>query len=183
MKYNKEWLLNQETVENDFLFFWGHQKQDFIIKSCLSQWYECEFSDLHSTYTSMEQYMMAKKALLFDDIKSFDVIMNVSDPKVCKALGRKILNFDNETWDKYKTDIVVNGNMLKFSQNKKLKDFLLCTGNKVLVEASPYDKIWGIGMYQSDINSINPLKWNGLNLLGFCLIEVRDIINKSVKIG
>lgn len=182
MKYNKEWLLTQTKKESDFLFFWGHQKQDFINKSCLSQWYECEFGDLHSTYTSMEQYMMAKKALLFNDVQSFNKILKTNSPKECKMLGRKILNFDEDVWNENKISIVVNGNMLKFSQNKNLRDFLLYTNDKVLVEASPYDKIWGIGMLQSDINSFNPSKWNGLNLLGFCLMEVRDLLHKKFNI-
>ena len=77
--------------------------------------------------------------------------------------------------------ILVTGqfqNLLKFSQNQNFKDFLLSTGDKILVEASPYDRIWGIGMLETDNRAENPLLWNGENLLGFALMEVRDQLRR-----
>lgn len=87
-------------------------------------------------------------------------------------------NFDPKLWNENKYQIVTQGNLLKFSQNQKFKDFLLSTGDKVLVEASPYDRIWGIGMLETDNRAENPLLWNGENLLGFALMEVRDELRR-----
>ena len=96
------------------------------------------------------------------------------DPKDIKALGREVKNFDAMKWSSVSKDIVVKGNLHKFAQNMDLFHFLHETGNKVLVEASPYDTIWGIGMQESDEGIINPHNWKGLNQLGFALMEVRD---------
>lgn len=103
-------------------------------------------------------------------------ILGCSAPEQIKALGRKVRNFDETVWDKVKYSIVLNGNYLKFSQNPELREFLLATGDTILVEASPYDTIWGIGMSAKSENAENPMKWRGHNLLGFALMEVRDEI-------
>jgi len=100
--------------------------------------------------------------------------LNAGSPNQAKSLGRKVKNFDPKIWDEHKYEIVKQGNLLKFSQNEKFKTFLLATNNKILVEGSPYDKIWGIGMLESDSRAENPLLWNGENLLGFALMEVRE---------
>ncbi len=158
-----------------YMFFWGHTEKDGeLTKACLSQWYDCKFTENGITYHTAEQYMMSQKAKLFRDEEIFESIMQADNPGEYKKLGRKIRNFDSEIWNKNKFSIVVNGNMLKFSQNEKLKDFLLSTGGRVLVEASPYDCIWGIGKSMSDKNIENPLTWKGENLLGFALMEVRE---------
>jgi len=102
--------------------------------------------------------------------------MSEKEPKQFKALGRKIKGFDHNIWNKNKVNIVVKGNVAKFSQNKKLKDFLLSTGDKVLVEASPEDIIWGIGFGEEDSEARNPRAWKGENLMGFALMEVRDML-------
>ena len=122
--------------------------------------------------------MMAQKALLFNDNEIFNEIMKANHPKEYKELGRKIKNFSDLKWNENKYQIVLKGNIAKFSQNEKLKAFLLNTGIKILVEASPYDKIWGIGLSADQENIENPLTWNGENLLGFALMEVRDLISK-----
>jgi ribA/ribD-fused uncharacterized protein len=118
--------------------------------------------------------MMAEKARLFSDQEILEEILKTGNPKEVKSLGRKIKNFDHIVWDKHKYEIVKRGNLLKFSQNPEFKNFLLSTNEKVLIEASPYDRIWGIGMLESDPKAENPLQWNGENLLGFALMEVRD---------
>ena len=105
-----------------------------------------------------------------------DRILSTKKPGAAKALGRQILDFDAEVWDENKYDIVVKGNFHKFSQNPKLKQFLIGTGKRVLVEASPVDKIWGIGLAQDDKHSSNPLMWKGQNLLGFALMSTRDLL-------
>ncbi len=140
------------------------------------------FIENHITYQTAEHYMMAKKALLFNDQRIFEKILTKESPKDVKDLGRQIQNFDAEIWDAHKFDIVKQGNLLKFSQNEALKSFLLQTKGKILVEASPVDAIWGIGLAEDNANALIPKNWKGLNLLGFALMEVRDeILKKKFK--
>ena len=122
--------------------------------------------------------MMVAKARIFEDEEVEKEIMNTSDPKLMKALGRKVRNFDPQVWDKLKYSIVLNGNYYKFTQNKEMMDFLLSTGDKILVEASPMDTIWGIGLGKDNEKAHNIASWRGKNLLGFALMEVRDEIRK-----
>lgn len=166
-----------------YTFFWKPQPSSdgSIMESCLSQWWKADFWSVAHTYCCMEQFMMASKAELFDDEEIRKEILQCSDPKQIMALGRKVRNFDEKVWNEVKYSIVLNGNYLKFTQNPELRDFLLSTGDKVLVEASPYDGIWGIKMGQTDENVLNPLKWRGENLLGFALMEVRDEIRRVWK--
>lgn len=103
-----------------------------------------------------------------------DAILKAKHPKEMKAYGRAVRNFENDTWDKECYNIVKRGNIAKFSQNPKLGEYLKSTKNRILVEASPQDRIWGIGMSQSNPDAENPVKWRGRNLLGFVLTEVRD---------
>ncbi len=125
-------------------------------------------------YTSTEQYMMAEKARLFEDHKMLAAIMKTNQPKAIKAYGRAVQNFDNRIWEQHSFDIVKRGNIAKFSQNPELWNVLKQTGHRLLVEASPYDRIWGIGMKSSDPHANHPLKWRGKNGLGFALTEVRQ---------
>lgn len=164
-----------------FIFFWGHKPSadGSITKSCFSQWWDCKFIVDGVEYHTAEQYMMAQKAALFSDKEMQKEIMAASHPKQFKALGQKVKGFVQEVWDKNCCDIVVKGNAAKFSQNEILKAFLLNTNQRVLVEASPYDKIWGIGMGTDDSRCENPTLWNGTNFLGFCLMEVRDILREQ----
>lgn len=161
-------------------FFWGHRPSPdkTITKSCLSQWWKSNFCEDTDEYCCMEQYMMSAKAKLFGDKEVNKQIMDCSDPSKIKALGRKVHHFDEKIWDKVKYSIVLNGNYLKFSQDRRLMNFLLNTNDKVLVEASPYDKIWGIQMSEKDERVENPFKWGGSNLLGFALMEVREELKR-----
>lgn len=156
------------------IFFWGHHgKGNIIGKECLSQWYPSLFKDNHDrTYQNAEQFMMAHKAILFGDHEILSKIMSVSDPKEIKSLGRQIKNYSDEKWKQVRFDVVEKGNILKFSQNKALGDYLLSTGDAYLVEASPFDTVWGIGLNQADAVRTDPYKW-GLNLLGLALMNVR----------
>lgn len=174
MKYTVEWLKEQKN--NEFLFFWGHQpsKDGTIIKTCMSQWWPANFSENGIIYKTAEHYMMACKAKLFNNMDIFEMILQKESPKDVKELGRQIKNFDAAAWDANKYQIVKEGNYLKFSQNGLLKQFLLKTDNKVIVEASPVDPIWGIGLAEDNVKSLNPIEWRGQNLLGFALMEVRD---------
>lgn len=164
-----------------YIFFWGHKATEGVItKSCLSQWYNCKFTVDNIIYHTAEQYMMAQKAILFGDDEVCKKIMAANNPGEYKKLGRQIRNFDQQKWDKHKYDIVVKGNTAKFSQNDNIKYFLLNTGDRILVEASPYDGIWGIAMSKNDPNIENPLMWKGENLLGFALMDTRENL-KSLK--
>ena len=176
MKYDKNAVIalhNRNSVK--YLLFWGHTaKNGTVGKECLSQWYGCSFDIDGVTYHTAEQYMMSQKALLFGDREIYDRIMKAPSPDSYKKLGQQVRGFDEEKWKSERCNIVIKGNYAKFSQNGELKEFLLGTGDKVLVEASPYDKIWGIGIGANDKRAENPGLWRGLNLLGFCLMEVRD---------
>ncbi len=129
-----------------YLCFWGHSKSasDSVTKSCLSQWFDASFKLDGVVYATAEHYMMAEKARLFDNHELANEIILAPDPKKAKVLGRKVTGFNNTVWNKHRIDIVVAANLAKFSQNKALADFLLKTDNRILVEASPVDKIWGI---------------------------------------
>ena len=129
----------------------------------------------------MEQYMMAGKAQLFGDSEIREQILKCNVPKQIKALGRKVRSFDQKVWDKFKYAIVLGGNWCKFSQNRDLREFLLSTGDSVLVEASPYDNIWGISLAASSPEAQNPVQWRGQNLLGFALMEVRDELRRVTE--
>lgn len=183
MKYTREALTDRFNKKEriKYLFFWGHTPQGggTVTKACLSQWWDCRFAVEGVEYRTAEQYMMAQKALLFGDKAVYKEIMAASHPKQYKALGQKVSGFVQSVWDENCCDIVIKGNTAKFSQNQSLKSFLLDTKDRVLVEASPYDKIWGIGMAADDKNCENPILWNGKNLLGFCLMEVRDILREG----
>jgi len=177
MKYTID-NIQKPSREIDFLFFWGHrlQKDGSIGKGCLSQWYAGGFNHQGIYYSSAEHWMMAQKATLFEDLECRKQILQAATPNDAKALGRKIKQFDTKKWDAASYQIVVEGNYLKFSQEDKLKDFLLSTKDKILVEASPYDTIWGIGMLADDPRATDPQKWAGINKLGFALMEVRDLL-------
>lgn len=118
--------------------------------------------------------MMAQKAKLFNDEEIFAQILQVKHPNGAKQLGRKVRNYDEQVWQENRFDIVVQANFTKFSQHHKLKEFLLATKDRILVEASPVDKIWGIGMAQDHPYIQDPSQWQGLNLLGFALMHVRE---------
>lgn len=130
----------------------------------------------NETYLNAEKFMMMGKASLFGDNIIFDQMSKTDSPKMQKDLGRKVANFDEVIWNTYSKDIVILGNYLKFNQNKQLKDQLLDTAGTTLVEGSPLDKIWGVGLKFDDVNITDLTKWKGTNYLGKCLMFVRDIL-------
>ena len=163
------------------MFFYGHtpKSPQKVDKACLSQWFSVSFVVDGVTYKTAEHYMMAEKARLFNDHESLQRILESDTPAEAKKLGREIANWDEEKWMAHRFDIVARGNYYKFSQNPALRDFLLKTGDSILVEASPRDKIWGIGMGANTKGIENPMSWRGENLLGFALMEARERIRRG----
>ena len=180
----KNELINYVNYGNkvSYIFFWGHKKVNSnISKSCFSQWYEIEFKKDKHRFISAEHYMMYEKANLFGDKLSCEKILNANNPGEAKDLGRKVIGFNEEVWLKHRFDIVVKVNLAKFSQHPELKEYLLSTEDSVLVEASPVDKLWGIGLSEDNPNKENPNLWKGLNLLGFALMEVREQLKVKIS--
>lgn len=164
-------------ITDKFVFFWG---------GIYSQWYKSNFVINGWTYVSAEQYMMWSKAMLFNDEKIATAIRKTNNPSTQKSLGRKVKGFDKSLWDKYCRIFVYQANYAKFSQNTELLMELLSTGDKEIVEASPEDTIWGIGMYETDPDILDKSKWRGTNWLGIEIMNVREALknisnqNKSI---
>ncbi|MCU7647871.1 NADAR family protein [Pseudomonas piscis] len=166
----------QRGRKPDYLMFWGHQppRNGRVSSSCFSQWFAAGFEVDGTHYPTAEHFMMAGKALLFDDQETHARILKAGPPAYAKRLGREVRGFDDARWQAARFDIVVQGNLAKFGQNPELGHFLQCTRKKILVEASPVDRIWGIGLAADDAMATRPDRWRGLNLLGYALMEVRD---------
>lgn len=153
------------------IYFWG---------TYLSNWHSCSFKDSQGTqYNTTEKYMMYQKALLFKDYETADLIMKARDPKEQKSLGRKVKNFNEAIWNTKKYEVVVQGNLYKFLQNEDLKAALLKTGDKILVEGSPVDFIWGVGLKWDNPLILDEKNWRGENLLGKALMDVRKILRNG----
>ena len=172
-------ILRQRTAIGQrfaYLYFWGHRpsRTGKIVKTCLSQWYQSAFTIDGMLYPTAEHWMMAAKARLFEDEESLAQILDCLHPYDAKALGRQVKNFDDAVWKQNARRLVTEGNLAKFSQNEELKAFLLETDSKVLVEASPHDRLWGIGLKSNDDRVKDPATWQGQNLLGFALMDVRE---------
>jgi ribA/ribD-fused uncharacterized protein len=150
-----------------FTFFYRTQ-------SPFSQWHPCFFEVEGITYQSAEQYMMHQKALLFGDEGVAQEILQAQHPREQKALGRKVKNFEAEVWNNHCKAIVYTGNYAKFTQNEHLKAELLKTAGTTLVEASPSDTIWGIGLDENDANAYSRETWRGTNWLGEILTQLRE---------
>lgn len=165
-----------------FLFFWGHQpeRDGGVGKGCLSQWWPAAFVVDGQKFATAEHYMMWRKAMLFGDDASAERILGVGHPRQAKELGRGVLGFDQSRWEACRYEIVVAGNVAKFGQHPDLHRFLLNTGQRVLAEASPLDRVWGIGLAADDPDAGDPARWRGLNLLGFALMQARAVLATSV---
>ncbi|AYF75532.1 NADAR family protein [Nocardia yunnanensis] len=165
----------------EFLFFWGHTRTPGheIGKWVLSQWWPIEFTVDGQTYGSAEHFMMAEKARLFGDEPMRTRILASDTPADAKRLGRAISGFDQDTWEAHRFDIVLRGSIAKFGQHTPLRDFLLATTEKILVEAAPRDTIWGIGLPADHPHAAVPSHWRGENLLGFALMEARHALTPA----
>ncbi|WP_328874128.1 NADAR family protein [Streptomyces sp. NBC_00287] len=159
-----------------YLHFWGHRPRPDgrIGASCLSQWWPSPFTVDGVVYATAEHWMMAAKARLFGDPKAERKVLAASHPSEAKNAGRLVRGFDEGIWARERFGIVVEGSVQKFGSDDALRGFLLGTGERVLVEASPVDRVWGIGLAASDGAAMDPERWRGPNLLGFALMEARE---------
>jgi hypothetical protein len=159
-----------------YLFFWGHtpKRAGVVGKECLSQWFPAPFVVDGHRFATAEHYMMWGKAQLFGDAEAAEQILKANHPQQAKALGQSaVRGFDEAVWVANRLDIVTTGNVEKFRQNPDMLAFLRGTKDRVLVEASPRDRIWGIGLAADDERAQDPARWRGLNLLGEALMRAR----------
>ena len=188
-RYNIQWLIKQvaEGTPLKYVTFWKADEGEE--NNIFSQWYKGKPFEINGrSYITAEQYMMSEKALLFNDLDMYSKIMKEPDPYLCKKMGRQVRNFDAYIWNKAFREIIFHGNLGKLQSDIEIVDALLNTGNAVLIEASPYDDIYGAGMKRADLlNSDGTLKtlpqnWHksgsrrqAENNLGFVLMGIRDL--------
>lgn len=159
-------------IINNYIFFWADN-------DIYSNFYPSKFYYKEHNFLFSEQCFMYLKALEFKDFEIAEKILNTYKPLDCKKLGRAIKNYDDIFWSKIREEKMFDACYSKFSQNSSLRKNLIETENKILVEASPYDKIWGIGLDENNPKILEPNNWNGLNLLGKVLMRVRDILKSE----
>ena len=158
------------TITGKFVFFW---------RGYLGQWFRSPFVLDGVHYTHAEQAMMAAKARLFNDLETLEKIMAAQKPSLQKSLGREVRGYVDEDWLKVARDVVTRVNIAKFSQDPELKQQLLDTGERTIVEASPVDFLWGIGLACDHEDASNPEKWPGKNWLGESLMRAREEIRRG----
>ena len=168
--------MSAEGFELEFLFFWrpAPPTRKPLGPFVLSQWYEHPFVHEGDLYGSAEHLMMVKKAELFGDFDAAEQIKTADTPREAKALGRQVRNFNEELWLQHRSQVVESVSLAKFCSDEDLKEYLLSTGTRVLVEASPHDRVWGIGLEQVHPDARDPRRWPGDNLLGFALMAARE---------
>ncbi|MER6157573.1 NADAR family protein [Streptomyces sp. NPDC001868] len=167
-----------------YLHFWGHRPRPDgrIGASCLSQWWPSPFTVDGVEYATAEHWMMASKARLFGDAEAEREAVAAAGPAQAKKIGRLVRGFDNAVWERERFAIVVEGSIHKFAAHTDLRMFLLGTGDRVLVEASPLDRVWGIGLAADDGRAMDPARWRGPNLLGFALMAARERLSSGVDV-
>lgn len=165
-------------VRVKYLYFWGHRppRGGGVGPGCLSQWWPAPFTAGGVRYATAEHWMMAGKARLFGDPEAERRVLAAAEPGAAKAAGRTVRGFDEAVWRRERFALVAEGSRHKFGAHPDLRDFLLATSGRVLVEASPLDRVWGIGLAAQDERAADPARWQGLNLLGFALMDARDAL-------
>ncbi|MET9608584.1 NADAR family protein [Streptomyces sp. NPDC006512] len=164
-----------------YLPFWGHRPRagGQLGPSCLSQWWPSAFTVGEVRYATAEHWMMAGKARLFEDPEAERAALGAASPAEAKTAGRLVRGFDDAVWARERFALVVEGSVHKFGSDPALRSYLLGTGSRVLVEASPVDRVWGIGLAADDERALDPARWRGLNLLGFALMEARERLREE----
>lgn len=159
-------------------------KYIFFYRDKIAQWHMADMiaPPLATKYNCCEQYMMHQKALLFEDREIAERIMKAVKPKEHQDLGKLVKGFDKEVWDANKYNIVANGNWLKFTQNTYLlKELLDLPHDKIFVEASPIDLVWGVGLDENNPKIDDEINWRGQNLLGKVITETRNRILEQLS--
>ncbi len=182
--YDAEWeakyiKMRRPVRQKPTVFFWKDNEEN----GCFSNWYRRKFVIDDFEYLHVEQYMMAQKARLFHDAARYTAILRATNPWECKDLGKLVAPFDPMIWDLARYEIVKAGNRAKYEQNPDLKSKLLSTGKAILAEASPKDRIWGIGLDADSAANTDPADWPGLNLLGKILMELREEFSETDDSG
>lgn len=163
--------MNNMEHNKQYTYFWSGP---------FSQWFKSDFTINGKQFCTAEQYMMWSKAVVFEDYDIAEAVLKTRNAARQKALGRQVRNFDADRWAKVSVDVVYRANHAKFTQNKPLFDALMTTAGTVIVEASPHDAIWGIGLTEADARVTDPKDWPGNNILGSVLTRLReDLINQS----
>lgn len=155
-------------IYNNKVFFWN---------GIFSNWYPCKFTYNNVEFNCSEQALMYEKAILFKDQKTAQRILEAKTPKEQKALGRLVKNYNENIWSKNREKIMINILLAKFTSNNKLKNVMIKYKNYQFVEASPFDRIWGIGLHEDNELIKNETNWRGQNLLGKALTKVCNQIN------
>lgn len=174
-----ERLLQAEADGDEFhvLAFWGDEAQGSHPGPwVLSQWWPASFTIDGVTYTDAEAFLMASKARLFGDEEALAKILQAEHPAEAKNFGRRVVDFDESVWVANRFGLAMKANAAKFAQNPALAMYLSSTRGRVLVEASPRDLIWGVGLSPTSRDLERPSAWRGENLLGFALMAVRDTV-------
>jgi ribA/ribD-fused uncharacterized protein len=167
----RQWINHRKEfhdLDTEFVFFWGGP---------YSQWAHSPFVWDGKEFPTAEHFMMYHKCLTFEDHARAEQVLKYPGPDQVKAIGRQIENYDDDTWAAVRFNVVTYGNILKFSQNPKFYDVLrrdYMEGDKILVEASPEDRVWGIGKHETDEGLDNIDNWNGQNLLGYAIMEAGE---------
>lgn len=160
-------------ITDALLLFWR-------TREIYSNWHPAAFTDEEGRrFANSEQFMMWAKALIMGDLAMAARMLTEPDPKALKDMGRQVQNYQDALWAKHRLAVMVHGCYLKFSQNQAMKAELLATGDRILVEASPDDCIWGIGLEESDPRCLDRQQWLGLNLLGEALMVVRALLREG----
>lgn len=170
-----DWIIANHTPDTKYTYFWNQTAPD--PRACFNQWHPSKFSHKGFMFSNAEQAMMADKAAMFNDFGTLAEIFNCPSPRAVKALGRQVHGYVDAKWAAERLQRVVYINVSKFTQNPIMKAALLATGSSILVEASPEDTIWGIGLTESDPRAADPNTWLGTNLLGTALMQVRYILS------
>jgi ribA/ribD-fused uncharacterized protein len=163
--------------------FYGHKADAGgpLGDAAFSQFWPCNFVIDGVAYRWAEQWMMSSKARLFGDSEALASILAAGAPLECKRLGRTVRGFDERRWAEARFDLVTRGNVAKFGQDAALREHLLATGEDLLVEAAPRDRVWGIGLGASNPAARDPSAWRGLNLLGFALVRTRAVLRGEMQ--
>ena len=177
IKINKNNKNKEKTKKRNIIYFWGTREEH----GYLSNWYKSKFIVQDIEYSCVEQFMMYKKAILFEDTLTGKKILSAKSPATIKKLGKSVTPFIESIWKEKREEIVYEGIRAKFEQNPELLQKLLATGDAMLVEASPQDSIWGIGLSAAEARRVSPDKWEGENLLGKILMRVREDLANSTK--